>query len=254
MRHSSRVGYLRACARCLALWMTLCVIGVLGTDVAASADCALYVIFYEGATVEPGDTVRVEGKQWGTGCWEGAPTTQLEGSLGRPLTGIGIFAVQGDTEYQLATVDADSTYGFIVDVAIPEQAFSGEIRLIARSGRSTGESVANGELVVVNGAPSPSTAPPSTHVRPSTTEHASRTGSTTVGGAGSPEAATSVAPTAISQAQVSESEAGSRTNRSNGWESTIVIALLMVSALAVTWFVRRRLSSDSSAGEEEADR
>jgi hypothetical protein len=136
----------------LAALLALPVLAIAG---GASADCSLPTVGAAPDAGTPGSPITVTGHAWGTNCYDTGPPPPGEGPLGIPQTDIDVvFRDAAGTETVLATVDADTEYGFTLEAAVPAGAAAGPGRVAARG--STGF-VAVGEAFTVTGGVIPAT-------------------------------------------------------------------------------------------------
>lgn len=96
-------------------------VGVVGPGApGASASCIARTFTLDAADpVGRGETIEITGAGWGDNCYDTGPPPEGQGALGLPLADIHIGITQGDQALEVATVDADDEYGFVVDVVVP---------------------------------------------------------------------------------------------------------------------------------------
>ena len=123
-------------SRTITAWagLTLAAGATFGLSSMASADCGGPSIDYDGGTVRRGTTVTVTGIWWGDDCHDTGPPPPGEGNLGLPLTDIEVYVVQDAGEILVARGNADASYGFEVEVAVPADLEPGAVTIEARAG------------------------------------------------------------------------------------------------------------------------
>lgn len=98
----------------------------------SAADCSGPLLGRDQVTVDRGDTVTVEGTNWGDACYDTGPPPEGEGVLGVPRDHIEIVVVQGDRTIVVARGAADDRYAFSVEVPVPTSLEPGPARIGAQ--------------------------------------------------------------------------------------------------------------------------
>lgn len=98
----------------------------------AAADCIGPTVEVASREVVRGGELVIHGSGWGDNCYDTGNPPAGEGVLGRPLTGIGVYIVQGNDEWLIATGEADAEYKFEVTVVVPTDLQTGAAEVQAR--------------------------------------------------------------------------------------------------------------------------
>ncbi|CAN5720681.1 hypothetical protein BH10ACT1_BH10ACT1_06240 [soil metagenome] len=99
----------------------------------AGASCVGPEVTVSPEVLGPTATLTVEGEYFGTDCYDTGtpPGHEDEGGLGPPATDIEVIFQQGERRIVVARGDADSTYHFEVDVAVPAGLHQGAVTIVA---------------------------------------------------------------------------------------------------------------------------
>lgn len=98
----------------------------------AAADCIGPTVEVASREVVRGGELVIHGSGWGDNCYDTGHPPAGEGVLGLPLTGIGVYIVQGNDEWLAATGEADAEYEFEVTVVVPTDLRTGAAEVQAR--------------------------------------------------------------------------------------------------------------------------
>ncbi len=117
----------------LALCALLTVAGLAVGGRVALADCVGPTVGHTGGDLTHGEIVTVSGYGFGDNCYDTGPPPPGEGSLGRPLTGIEVYAEQNGLRHLVAVGDADMAYEWEVEFAVPAILDVGDVDIVVVS-------------------------------------------------------------------------------------------------------------------------
>jgi len=128
------------------LVLVLCALG----PSPAGASCMGPAIVYESGEVRAGQVITVEGRAWGTECYDYRLPPAGVGGLGEPATGIEIVLSQDGVDEVVARGSAEADYTFVVHVAVPAWLEPGEATVSARYAGGIGFDATDRPLIVLD--------------------------------------------------------------------------------------------------------
>lgn len=114
------------------------------TSTGSAAACAAREVFVDPASVSPGETVTVEGVGFIDGCEdnpEEVDGVESSHTSTSPDADIPVMWMQGDSEVELARIDADSDGQWTAEVSVPFDATSGSAEIGTGSAQSAAVTV-----------------------------------------------------------------------------------------------------------------
>ncbi|MEM7140910.1 MAG: hypothetical protein AAF548_07725 [Actinomycetota bacterium] len=136
--------------RKILLTLTAVLVGIVGLQRPAAASCVGPTPSFEEGEYQRGEPVPVAGEWFGDNCYDTGLSPEGEDVLGRPITDIEVWFLQGDIGWLVARGDAGFDYAWWTSPPVPNDASPGTLTVELRYGTNEWPL---GTITVLDGAP-----------------------------------------------------------------------------------------------------